>query len=286
MVWPGMNHVLGTSCSASRSTRRWAPTSPNSPRAIRFGRPRPAGPDPHGDGIEVERQAHRHVAARHRGSITQPAGGADQRLRAATSRKVRPSSPSKSRRLQQPGRHPLDEAPLPHRLGIDVAPRRQLLGPLSRTRRDVSPARSGSLYSRIGTPRSCAGSDRSPPGSTNLNRRRRRHRACSSRGRRRGPAPRWSGSKPPARSSQYATARSITSRPHGRPSCSHVATIVAASRRRLLGTGRQLDAGVDRSPERAERRRDRLQQLRQRQAELVRGWGRAARAASPAPSRS
>src|SRR3954467_678486 len=37
MVWPGMNQVLGTSYSASRSTRRFAPTSPNSPRAIRFG---------------------------------------------------------------------------------------------------------------------------------------------------------------------------------------------------------------------------------------------------------
>src|SRR5215211_8646886 len=37
MVWPGMNHVLGMSYSASRSTRRFAPTSPNSPRAIRLG---------------------------------------------------------------------------------------------------------------------------------------------------------------------------------------------------------------------------------------------------------
>src|SRR5215203_674432 len=37
MVCPGMNHVLGTSYSASRSTNRLAPTSPNSPRAIRLG---------------------------------------------------------------------------------------------------------------------------------------------------------------------------------------------------------------------------------------------------------
>src|SRR5690242_1624276 len=37
MVWPGMNQVLGRWYSPSRSTRRWAPTSPNSPRAMRFG---------------------------------------------------------------------------------------------------------------------------------------------------------------------------------------------------------------------------------------------------------
>ena len=84
----------------------------------------------------------------------------------------------------------------------------------ARTRRAVSPASSGWLYSRIGTPRSWAGSERTPSGSTNLNRPAPAARVfqpwaspCTSTAR--------PGSNAAARSTQYANARSITSRGHG-----------------------------------------------------------------------